>query len=292
MSTFYPNYSLERITKVRTLNNFCSSLLKKKTKSIIELKDDLQKLINSNFITDLINYELQNLQDKSLYVTTPGSFNHFTIFDSPFYSLFIFSKSVDDLKMMTHCSPHSSDRFIVPLNKDGFIGDYFKQENPYPTDIIDKTKKLTIVKENFKYKQNELIFLEKDKDILSYSPKNKNKVTFLAFYSKFEGQYVWEYNIETLLPEKIVAGNFQSTSRMEQACTLLGEIGSEKSLPYLQNLLHHPEFNVRWESAKSIMMINFEDGVKALELLKNDKHPEIIKAVNKSIEQLTNLKLV
>jgi hypothetical protein len=292
MTTFYPNYSLERITKVKSLNNFCNSLLRQKKTSLIELREELNELICSGFITELINNELENLHSRNLYVTTPASFNHFTIFDSPLYSLFLISKSAEDLKMTIFGSPHSSDRFIIPLDKNGFIGDLFKQDNPYPTDILDKTKKLSTVKENYHFKQNELIFLEKDCDILSYSPLNESDITFLAFYSKIEGQYVWEYNLKTLLPERIVAGNFQSTSRLEQACTLLGEIGNIKSLPYLQNLLHHPEFNVRWESAKSIMMIDLEKGINALEFLKNDEHPEIIKSVDKSFKQLTNLKLI
>jgi hypothetical protein len=292
MTTFYQNYSLERITKIKPLNDFCSFILRQKGNSIIDLKEALTKLVNSTFVTDLINFELQNLENKTLYVTTPASFNHFTIFDCPLYSLFIISKSSNNLDKITHCSPHASDRFIIPLNENGFIGDLYAQESPYPIDIIEKSKKLTIIKQDYNFKKNELIYLKKDVDILSYSSKNKKNILFLAFYSKDEGQYVWEYNLQTLLPEKIVARNFQSTSRLEQACALLGEVENPKSLPYLFNLLKHLEFNVRWQSAKSIMMIDFEKGLEALEELKNDKHPEIINAINKSLQQLTNLNLI
>ncbi|MGY0425691.1 MAG: HEAT repeat domain-containing protein [Polaribacter sp.] len=196
------------------------------------------------------------------------------------------------IKSQTIYTPYASDRFIVPLNNNGFYYDLFKQDNPYPVDIIDKTKKIKLVKENHHLPKGEILFLHKHTDIFSFSKENTETVMFLSLSLKKEDPFVWEYNLQNLLPTKIETRNSQLSSRLEQMLTLVGELNNEVSIPYLFKLLEYPDFNVRWESAKAIMNINFDDGVKALNILKDDKHPEIIKAVNKAFSQLIKLKLI
>ena len=127
MTNFFQYYCMNRVTHIKSLNDFCNILLKHKKESIFEFKEDLMTLVQSSLIEDLINLELEVIKNKGLYAPVPASFAHITIFDSPLYSLYIYSKSVNDLKTLTHCSTHASDRIVIPLNENGFIGDFFTQ---------------------------------------------------------------------------------------------------------------------------------------------------------------------
>ncbi|MGY0425690.1 MAG: hypothetical protein ACWIPI_02525 [Polaribacter sp.] len=89
ITQFYSNYYLDRIQNIKPLNKFCNSLLDKKEGNLLILKDDLYKLINSSFMTDLINYELKRMTNETLYATMPGAFDFFIIFDSLLYTLTI-----------------------------------------------------------------------------------------------------------------------------------------------------------------------------------------------------------
>jgi len=292
MESFFSSLSRERIRNIETLNHFCSKVVNNASnRGLSNLKEDLEYLCTSPFLTQLINFELSELAKNPVYVPVPASFSFFTIFDCDYCSLFILSRKGSDFNNSLHCSPHAGDRILVSLNTEGIIYNLYNQNNPYPIDIIDRNKKLTLIGENLNLDFGEAILLRKDQDVFEYSKRN-HQVNVLALYSKDEGPFVWEYDLKSLHPLRIVAGNYQTSSRVEHTCTLLGEIGNVKSIEKLFQLLEHSDFNVRWEAAKSIMWIDSDKGIEALNFLKNDSHPEIFKAVEKAFKQIENQSVI
>ena len=276
-----------RINSIKSLNHFCLSVFENSSKSIFSLKKELSSLSNNEFLEDLINYELSQIKANAYYVPTFSTIKHLNLFDCKYCSLFLHAFNPNEaFNNSKHCSSHSGDRLIMGLAKQGVEYDLYEQLKPYPIDVLDESRPLLIKEKKAILSYGEILCLRKDYDVLSYSSVGTDKVFILVLYEKPEGQYIWEYDQSTLLPVRIVAGNYQSTSRIEQICSILGEMGNEKGLPVLFSLIAHDDYNIRWESARAIMFIDFLKGVKALNLLKDDDNPIIRETVRNSLRQV------
>lgn len=278
MSQKIQRHFFDRLNNNPHLYEFSKSLENLENDDILLCIPFLEKLVKSSFFVDFINNELANILNSCDYLPIRGNASYFNIFDTNTWSFRLFIKRLNDIGNKFG-SPHSADRIIVPLNKEGFYCNLYRQKNEILLDQINFSKTITIEESNKLLNRNKLYIFEKQKSILSFSKNNFQDLIFLELTKLEEDRFVWEYDLKSLAPIKIVSSNYQASSRLEQICDLLSEIKDSKSIKYLKDLLHHNDFNVRWSSLNAIFLIDQNEGINALNFLKKDVHPEIQKAV-------------
>ncbi|WP_380283487.1 HEAT repeat domain-containing protein [Hymenobacter rubripertinctus] len=245
----------------------------------------LSDFIHPNWITEFINHELEKLNENSSYIPTSSSYSSIEVMNNDLFDLHLGYAKNEDLKKIILLTSSSSDKIIISFCKFGLLYNLYNQQNPYPIDVLDKNKKLSLIKGNHKLNFMEAITIKKYEEIFSHIGSTDNDdIIIVSVTIKEPISFSWEYDAHTLRPIRLVGGGI--ASRIEHTCKLLGELDAETSVPILETLLHHPMHNVRWEAARSIMMIDFEKGIESLHMLKDDKHIEIRESAHIALTQL------
>jgi hypothetical protein len=94
-----------------------------------------------------------------------------------------------------------------------------------------------------------------------------------------------EYDLETLQPVRVIAGDVRS-SRIEFTTKLLAQIGDSSSLPALRVLCGHRDYFVRWGAVRAIVAIDPQEGVKVLTAAMNDPNPHVVAAATAGLRQV------
>lgn len=245
----------------------------------------LSNFIHPSWITEFINHELENLNENTFYVPMSSTYNSIEVMNNDFFDLHLGYAKHEDLKKRTLLTSSSRDKIIISFCKSGLLYNLYNQQSPYPIDVLDSNKKLSLIKGNQKLVFLEAITIKKHEEIFSSIGSTDNDdVVIISVNIKEPISFSWEYDAHTLRPIRLVGGG--TASRIEHTCKLLGELDAETSVPILEMLLHHPMHNVRWEAARSIVMIDFEKGVESLNMLKEDKHIEIRESAHIALTQL------
>lgn len=245
----------------------------------------LKVLLRTSYLEDLIHDSLSKLHLDHKYYPTHASLNHWHIINTNSFSLTVIK--MQKKTQTKYINSYSFDKIIVPITGDIFYSSY-KQKNPYPEHILDKSKKLIPEVTQKVLTKNTPLMIKKYASVFSYQGAKNDDVMILSFSCKDTASYGWEYDATTLLPLRLVS-NLKQSARLEHTCKLLGELGNATSLPNLFHLLNNPYHNVRWEAARAIISIDFNKGIEALHLLKQDSHPEILESVHHALHQISTL---
>ncbi|WP_114936598.1 HEAT repeat domain-containing protein [Mucilaginibacter endophyticus] len=288
MDNYFSKAGLNRINTIKSLGDFCRLIKENPTRDIACLKDGLQRLAGDGFLNDLIDYELTQLLEKTVYVPNPGSFTFINLFDCDYCAFNLFYSNELDFTDKPLCAGFAADRLMLSLTDGDIRYDMFRQPDPYPLDILDKSRKMELVTKDAVFANGEILSLKAHEDIIVFKESGDKSMILLVVTSKDESAFLWEYDTLTQTPKQIITGDTIS-SRLEHTLRLLGELGDPASLPHLWNFLDYEDYNVRWEAARAIMLIDFNKGVEALEYLKKDPHPQIQKSVAGALVQVQNL---
>jgi hypothetical protein len=288
MEDYFSKAGLNRINKIKSLGDFCHLIKDNTSRDISCLEEGLKNLSDVGFLNDLIDYELSQLMEKTVYVPNPGSFTFINLFDCDYCSFNLFYSNELDFTNKSLCAGFAADRLMLSLTDGDVTYDLYKQNDPYPLDILDKSKKMDLVHSDAVFKNGEILSLKAHEDIIVFKESGEKSMILLVVTSKDESAFLWEYDTLTLTPKQIITGDTIS-SRLEHTLRLLGELGHLSSVTYLQKFLDYEDYNVRWEAARAIMLIDFNKGMEALEYLKNDPHPQIQKSVDGALVQVQNL---
>lgn len=287
MEQFFKKFGFDRIEKVKSLNDFCKAVEKNTTEDIFYLEQEFKKLSTGSFLQELIDYELNKLYFDTLYSPSPSTFAFVNLFDCDYCTLSLYSNQQADFVDKPLSSSYAADRLMMSLSNDSIEYSHFKQHQPYPLDILDKSRKLEPYKDRSFFMPGEILKLKAHEDVIIFHEGN-NCMISLVLSSKNETSFLWEYETSSLTPKQIITGG-PMTSRLEHTCRLLGELGHYDSIAYLEKYLNYDDYNVRWEAAKAIMLIDFDKGIKALEYLKQDQHPQIQLSVHNALQKVQNL---
>jgi hypothetical protein len=278
---FYHKVCHNRINNIPSLKEFATKVAECDNFEIKNISKHLNIIANKHFLLDLLNYELDNLNKSNDYFPVQSSFTQLNILHSDHFFLHINLFKEVDFTKKTVMSPSPYDICDVLLSEKPWAYKLLRCDNPYPLDVlkddilIDKGEKSMIPFES--------IFLEKNKDI--FVPISKDGTYFvLSLVSRDYSSFMTEYDRETKKAMRLVAGT-HTVSRLQFACQLLGEFGSETSIKYIEPYLSDSNYIIRWEAVKALMLISYDVGLKALEKVKNDSHPEIRELSNKYLMQ-------
>lgn len=289
-----------RIEKITKLKNFVTLVNQELSQnfpdSFWECKDYFQSLLNSDFVSELINYELECLQNNHSYAVSdanPGGF--FIVKEKNFkLGIVLFEKNEfvtphDIANKVVLDNPEEEKEMLYGLTSHQMLGVYsgeeievqcYKQESPLPIDIFDQNRlisklgKKTLIQGKINcFKAYEDAY----KFILS-----KNPTILLFFLSENIGGLRWEYDPKHLKPTRLIATNMNS-SRIEWAMETLVQMDSFNSVEKIENLYNHPDHFVRWATVSSLIQLDFEKGYQLLSKAINDKHPHVRNAAQKSL---------
>ena len=262
--------------------------------------DLFNELTGSDFVTNLINYELSNLVDDPLYTLSdfsPSGF--FIVLDEQFsLGLAVLKDQGDDqgsslLAKLALNEPDIANEVLYGLTSHQMIGlhgegclelEWYIQEDPYPIEILDKSKTLTRQKNKTVSSTSPGCFMAYE-DVIRVIPP-KLPCTVFYFTTTNLGNIRWEYDA-TLRPRRAIATSMNS-SRLQWAAESLVELASTDSAPALEKLYTHPDHFVRWSALSNLIQLDYEKGIALLrQAAANDDHPHVKDAASRSIEMLS-----
>lgn len=273
--------SIDRLNCIPDLKSFCDFAhnISVENLSTPIVVNEFRKLAYNSFMLDLILYELNHINSSSFYNPVGANYTSINLIDAKNFvidltvinsnSIYIDSKSVSSLKQ---------DYLLLSLTEGEILYSLYRQNNEINPSILDESKKLTVVSENLMLAYGECLVLKGHKDIFRYKDFYEDKkVILLNLTAKQPTTFIWSYNINTLLPEKLIAT--VQDSRIENMCVLLSNFHYPEAVVRMKEMLKHPKHNIRWTAFKALITLNFEEGCESINSLIDDPHPEIRTAV-------------
>jgi hypothetical protein len=105
----------------------------------------------------------------------------------------------------------------------------------------------------------------------------------LRLHSEQVGHYEWAFDRETHAPKGVTVLDSYS-SQMTTVMQMLTAMGTPVEKDFVQTGLASPHFHVRWETMKMIGQLAPELVPETLERLRNDPHPAIRRAAERTLE--------
>jgi hypothetical protein len=276
---------MQRIQSIDALRTFHEILESTRTENIFELAGPMEELVRQDFLLELMHYELACIAEQRDYVPKDGTYNFLNLVFNEKFTFSLIMKNIKQPARTKLYSNYPSDQIICPLSKEGFRYHLFERSTDDPMNRLNKEKKLEVMVEDGTLEYGRALCIDSESNVLAFCPNHEQPVIALILSGTQLRDYTWEYDGETLLPVRIVTGNNNHT-RVEFTCNMLGEIGDEASIPVLFGLLDSEAHNVRWQAARSLCKLNLEEGVRALEMLKNDPHQEIRRLAASSLNKI------
>ena len=178
-----------------------------------------------------------------------------------------------------------NDVFYCPLIEiKDFKYSIYQQTETNKPDVFNENYKLKLKKKEILLTKGEIIYLKKFEHILML---DKTKPFFcLALVSKLNTlNYSWEYDASTLRPTRIASVNI-NFGRTSVTVKILSKLGNDKSIKLLLKLCEHESHVVRWDSVRSLIQLDLDEGMKILKEMICDDHLEIRSAARKSLKLL------
>jgi hypothetical protein len=272
-----------RVENIPALKQFCQFIEINQISNFEDAVEEFDKLAKSSFLVDLINFELLKITKENLYTPVSSTYNSICVINTIDYKINLVNIKAKDLLGRKVLTGFFHDKIIASLSKTGIKYSLYNQNNTIQVEVLDKNKKLTLIHKDATLASGESIFISKHKDVFSFEgEENDERISALILTTKPTPSFDWEYDVESMLPIRIVGD--QDDCRIEQTCKMLGELGNDSSTNVLKKLVNHPKHNIRWEALRNLMSINYEEGCSSLLKLKNDPHPEVKNAVEKTID--------
>jgi hypothetical protein len=148
-------------------------------------------------------------------------------------------------------------------------------------DIYDPAARL-MLRDEIDLQPGELLERNGHTDVLDWDMQGEPGHV-LRLHSESLGNYEWSFDRETLAPKGVtVLDSF--SSQMTTAMQMLATLGAPIEPNFIEMGLGSEYFHVRWETLKTISQIAPERTSEALARLKDDPHPSIRRAVEKTLQ--------
>lgn len=244
--------------------------------------NEFEKLSNPSLFANLINYEMTLINSSGTYNPPGANYTAINLIDEIEYTLdLMFVDSVNIGTENKFVSSLKQDYLLLSLTQGGIPYNLYEQQHPIDPSIFDSGKAITLISENANLQYGECILLKKNESLLKYNMiAEQKKVILLTLSAKQPTTFIWTYDLKTLFPHQIVS-TIQD-SRIENICILLGNFRHPDSVARMKYMLGHPKHNIRWTAFKTLMELDMEEGIKSLDLLLSDTHPEVRQAAQKT----------
>lgn len=277
-----------RVTELQSLRQISSYILTSTDTTTTALQEALTAYVTAGWLAELLHHELDAMRADKHYIPIRSYYSGLEIMDNELFTLQLIHVSPVELRQRTLLTAFSDDKVIMSLCSGGLKYACYTQTKPEPVELLEPDRVLQVVTTEGKMDYLESKIVRRYRDVFSYTDTfDGTNIIALVATVKAEPGFDWEYDGQSLRPQRLVGD--PSAARLEHTCRMLGELGNPESITVLKQLLHNPRHNVRWEAARSIMLLDTDEGISALNLLSDDPHPDIRAAVNKSLTQLAML---
>ena len=156
----------------------------------------------------------------------------------------------------------------------------YTPDRPIKNDLYDPDVRLEL-RDEIELQPGQSIERNGYTDVLDWeSPGTTGHV--LRLHSEGLGYYEWAFDRKTLKPSgATVLDSF--SSQVTTAMQMLAALGVPVDREFIDMGLASPYFHVRWETLKMISRLAPERTQETIEQLKNDPHPAIRKAVERTV---------
>lgn len=252
-----------------------------KNDDIVEISKKLSDFSKKFKINEFINSNLTKIESTDYFFPPHSSITKYRILDSSKYELSLIS--LQNIKGNKFLYSYNSDVLLCPIYlKENIVYNIFEQNKNIKYNLLDISSKLKLIKTDV-LKNNTTILIKKFYNIFSID--KINPILFISLSKKDSCDFIWEYDINTLKPIRIISTNIQN-NRLVTTLKILSEIGNKESIPFVNNCLNNENHVLRWEAVKTLINIDFDKGVNELNKMTTDKHNEIKEASINSLKQL------
>jgi hypothetical protein len=265
-----------RVSEVPALRAFVEvvhSTISEKSEAFWNCEAAFSQLLQTSFITDVLNYELAMMVESPDYLAAGASTDvNFTVASTASWGLSVrLMRAPPTVPRLLSGVEHN---FLgVPLSRCGplLIDDYQRCAAGDGTSTEGKSRLLPLGRKVVQPGQ----FLRRRAGIdVGRFIYDGMPVIFVVFSSGVLLPLRWDYDMKTLNARRTIAGDVRS-SRIEFATKLLARIGDASSLPQLQLLCSHKDHFVRWGAIRAIVAIDSKRGLDVLEEAIHDPHPDV-----------------
>ncbi|HTK79451.1 MAG TPA: HEAT repeat domain-containing protein [Rhizomicrobium sp.] len=155
----------------------------------------------------------------------------------------------------------------------------YNPDRPVKNDIYDPDVRLEL-REEFELKPGEALERNGHADVLDWESGGPTGHV-LRLHSESLGSYEWSFDRETCKPTGVTVLDGLS-SQVTTAMQMLAILGAPMDREFVEVGLTSPHFHVRWETVKMLGQAAPELVGAAVERLKDDPHPAIRRAVERT----------
>ncbi|HEX4081280.1 MAG TPA: hypothetical protein VHX61_20645 [Rhizomicrobium sp.] len=157
----------------------------------------------------------------------------------------------------------------------------YNPDRPIRNDVYDPDMRL-VRRDEFELPPGESLERNGFEDVLDWRSEGTTGFV-LRLHSESLGDYEWAFDRETGTPKGVtVLDSF--SSQVATVMQMLTSLGAPVDEDFVETGLASRHFHVRWETLKMISRLAPEKTRETFERLKNDPHPAIQRAVEKTLE--------
>jgi hypothetical protein len=157
----------------------------------------------------------------------------------------------------------------------------YNPDRPIRNDVFDPDVRL-MRRDEFELQPGESLDRNGYEDVLDWRSEGTTGFV-LRLHSESLGDYEWAFDRATAAPKGVtVVDSF--SSQVATVMQMLTSLGAPVDDDFVEMGLASRHFHVRWETLKMINRLAPGQTQKTVERLKNDPHPAIRRAVEKTIE--------
>lgn len=157
---------------------------------------------------------------------------------------------------------------------------FYRADRPIRNDTYDPDVRLQL-RDEIELQPGEALERDGYNDILDWRATGSMGFV-LRLHSESIGNYEWAFDRRTLAPKGVtVLDSF--SSQVTTAMQMLAAMGTPVDDSFIEMGLTSPYFHVRWETLKMISRVAPERTREAIERLKDDPHPAIRRAIEKTM---------
>lgn len=152
-------------------------------------------------------------------------------------------------------------------------------DRPIQNDIYDPQALLEL-RDVFQLAPGESLERNGHTDVLDWESEGGTGFV-LRLHSESVGDYEWAFDRETLAPKGVTVLD-RFASQITTVMQMLTALGAPVGQDFIETGLNSPQFHVRWETVKMIDQIAPDLVPNVIERLRDDPHPAIRRAAEKS----------
>jgi hypothetical protein len=247
----------------------------------------LENLCRTDAFGELVNDELDRLLNQPDYALPGSSDENLLVWTSPNFTLVL--RTLISPQRQDRLFGHTCDMILAPLNPSGITLSRYHQPQPYPNDILDKSRHLTFKGDaTLAFGQSSFFAACEDIFLIRSAPQEADPPLLAILITPDKFQIRWEYDSTTLAPVRAIAADI-SASRIEFVISLMSTMNDLSALPVLEELSSfHPAHFVRWAAVQAMFRLDRNTGMQALHRALNDPHEHVRTAASRSVAKIAN----